>query len=35
VINNSGYDQLVSDLQAKQQQLHQSLDQPASGPTPQ
>jgi len=34
VINNSGYEQLVSDLQAKQQQLHQSLDQPAPSPTP-
>jgi len=34
VINNSGYDQLVSDLRAKQQQLHQSLDQSTSSPAP-
>jgi phospholipid transport system substrate-binding protein len=30
VINSRGYDQLVADLQIKQQQFHQMLDQPAS-----
>jgi phospholipid transport system substrate-binding protein len=29
VINSRGYDQLVADLQSKQQQFHQMLDQPA------
>ncbi len=31
VINNSGYDQLVADLQVKREQFRQALDRPASG----